>query len=255
MWRRSRVRPQDLPLLMAAAFFCACPWGCSFYAAELAVEVQPPPLPPHWRESFPGLAFRLIYLTGKGWQERVLAAEGTAAVGLAKGTNLPVLAVPLVRGGRVELPPAGAVLPRDLEGARLRLRWEEGPTARALERLWRAGFDPSGLDSRRLSAEIRSRLGQDPWRVDLDRLVRAAVEDRLRVTEIRPAPAAELRLWAGPGRWFLESPYCSPWPVAEGEALVVAEVPLGVHRLFAQGREEWILLRLSEQGVEWKRLR
>jgi hypothetical protein len=171
---------------------------------------------------------------------------------IPKESNWPVLAVPVIRDGRVRLPPAGAVWPLDLSagGQELALSWEGGPLAETLLALRRERVDVSALNTARLDREMRDRSGGDPWRLDLIYLAERLASGEFRVTDIRALPCRTLLLPVPAGTWFLGSPFRSLQTAAEGETLVLTEVPMGTQRLFRSDGLACYILYIGSEAVE-----
>ncbi len=231
-----------LPILLPAAAFTA---GCSWFSPSLEVRVQAPEAPPHWRRAFPELRFRLACPETNPPQPEALPgclpdalpelpAGGSVTLRLPKRANWPVLAYPCARG--VLLPPAGGLFPLDLgpQGDTLALSWEHGPAAELLQALAREGFDIGCLNARRLLEEMLARSAGDPGRLDLNHLAACLVSGEFRVTDLCLLPAPDITLELAPGTWFLDSPFRPAQSLAAGQALLLAAVPLGRHRLFAE---------------------
>jgi hypothetical protein len=176
---------------------------------------------------------------------------------IPKEPNWPVLAVPLARDGQVRLPPAGAVWPLDLAsgGQELALSWEGGPLAEALLALRRERVEVSSLNTSRLGLEMRERSGGDPWRLDLIYLADRLASGQFQVTDIRALPCRDVLLSIPAGQWFLESPFQLPQSAAEGEALLLMQLPFGEHRLFRSDGLTGYTLFVGEQNAliasEW----
>ena len=240
------MRFRLLALPLAAAFAV----GCSWFSPSLEVRVQLPEPPEHWRRAFPELRFQLACPEAELPDALPDApAGGSATLRLPKRGNWPVLAYPRARG--VRLPPAGGLFPLDLtaEGDTLELSWEHGPVAEVFQALAREGFDIAGLNARRLVEQMLARSGGDPGCLDLDHLAACLASGGFRVTDLRLLPARDIALELAPGTWFLDSPLGSTHSLAAGQALPLAVVPLGRHRLFAVELAGGLDLYVSEREV------
>ncbi|MBN1836345.1 MAG: hypothetical protein JW820_10880, partial [Spirochaetales bacterium] len=212
------------------------PSGCRMYETEIPVELELPELPEHWRQCFGAPAWSVVVpATGASFE---IPSHSTAppCVRLPKLQHQPVLAFPAPWGGVCSLPPAAGIYPLDLcaDGRTLRLRWDQGPAGRILQRLLRQGARIEALNVPRLCREILTRYPADPWALDLDAAAAALVSGSFRVTDLGPLPCRTVELEIEPGRWFLESPFLVPAEQHEAAApLSLPEVPLGFHRLFA----------------------
>jgi hypothetical protein len=233
-----------LPLLW---YLCLISAGCSWFSDELTVSVNLPDPPEHWIGAFPQLSYELVIPRVDGTSER-LPWPAEAKLSIPKEPNWPVLAVPLALEGRVELPSAGGVWPLDLsaDGQELVLSWESGPLATVLMALRRECIDVSSLNTTRLTREMQERSGGDPWRLDLVHLEKRLASGEFRVTDIRPLPCRDVLLSVPAGQWFLESPFFAPLISYIESPLILPDVPLGFHQLFAMGRSAWDDLLVTE---------
>jgi hypothetical protein len=127
------------------------------------------------------------------------------------------------------------LFPLDLDAAgdALVLSWEHGAAAEVFLLLVREGLDPGLLNARRLLEEMQARSGGDPGRLDLQLLAERLASGQFRVTDLRLKPARDVSLAIPSGSWFLESPFRSPQALEAGQTLLLPEVPLGAHTLFA----------------------
>ncbi len=234
--------------------------GCSWFSPSLEVRVRVPEPPEHWGQAFPELRFQLASPQVDPLESEVppgalpsalpeAPAGGYATLRLPKRANWPVLAYPCARG--VRLPPAGGLFPLDLTpgGDTLELSWAHGPAAEVFQALAREGFDIGCLNARRLLEEMLARSAGDPGRLDLDHLAACLASGEFRVTALRPLPARDLCLQMPAGAWFLDSPFRSAQSLAAGQALLLAAVPLGSHRLFAVELPGGFDLYVSEPEV------
>jgi hypothetical protein len=234
--------------------------GCRFFACDIPLRLEFPEIPEHWAACFGDPAW-LVVVPGTVVEQLVDAGRNSLVLELPKNQHQPVLSYPIVFGGGCHLPPAAAVYPLDLSVDRrtLALRWEQGPAGELLRRLIAQGVATESLNVSRLCREIRERLGNDPWSLDLDRAAARLASGAFRVTDLRSLDCRQMRIPVEAGRWFLESPFFSPISVPaeagpltnagrsskpgaaveqaayilSGPAeLVLPSVPLGYHRLF-----------------------
>lgn len=245
---RARLAALGLPAALALSL-----GSCSLYQSSVSLAVSLPALPQHWQETFPGLVFLLDH---PGADVELPVAAGSQQVELRppKRTCLPVVAQPCLPGSGLRLPCAGGVYPLDVgPGETLPLSWRSGPAAQLLLELDGQGLDLEHLNVPRLCAEMDLRGGEDPWNLDLVRIAAGLASGQMRVTEIRLQPLAELRLPAGPGRWFLESPLRLPCPADADGIVSLPGVAPGFHRLFALAGGERLDLFVSDREVLWVR--
>ena len=100
------------------------------------------------------------------------------------------------------------------------LDYRRGVVATALTRAVHAGADIEAFNVARLGSEIADRCGDDPWSLDLDRLVDAMC-GQMRVTAIRSVVHAPTSLVAPPGTWYGPSPFAPA--LSGGDEIVIAE--------------------------------
>ncbi len=231
-------------------FLCLPPAACSWFSTELTVGLRLPEPPDHWLEAFPELSYELL-MPGAEAMPQPIAWPADGKLSIPKEPNWPVLAVPVIREGRVRLPPAGAVWPLDLSAeGELAPSWEGGPLAQTLLVLRRERVDVSALNTARLEVEMRDRSEGDPWKLDLPHLAEKLASEEFRVTDIRLLPFRSLLLPVPAGTWFLESPFRLPQVTSEGEALPLTDVPFGAHRLFRGGGLAGYALYVGSKGEE-----
>jgi len=239
---------KDLRLLLC--WLCLQAAGCSWFSPELAVRLLLPEPPGHWLEAFPDLHYELV-TPGADGAPQCIPWPPDRELSIPKEPNWPVLAVPLVQDGQVRLPPAGAVWPLDLAsgGQELALSWEGGPLAETLLALRRERVDVSALNTGRLALEMHDRFGGDPWRLDLVYLAESLASGQFQVTDIRALACRDVLLPVPAGRWFLESPFRLPQLAAEGEELLLLQLPFGEHRLFRSDGLAGYALFVGERDV------
>jgi hypothetical protein len=224
--------------------------SCSFYSPTVSVAVHLPPLPPHWREAFPELAFRIVYPSSEngGFEEQQVDNGAGVDLELPKILYLPVLAYPNLPEQSLPLAPAGGVYPLDCDITNaISLSWHEGATAEVLYRLWRQGVDCSAIDVPRLSREMSLLCQADPWALDLNRICARLAAETFRVTDIRLAPSRDLLLQPGQGSWFLESPFRIQVPADADGSLFLQDVSLGAHSLFGNPPTTCFFLYVQEE--------
>jgi hypothetical protein len=230
--------------------------GCSLYCPTMQTPVILPEVPAHWRGTFPEIELHLEW-PGAGDSAADLAWEASlrqVELRLPKRTYLPVVARPHLPRTGLDLPCAGAVFPLDLgPGCGLHASWARGPLAQLLLELADHGLDIEGINVPRLEEEMRLQAGEDPWNLDLQGIAASLASGQMESAAIRLLPLADLRLPAGPGDWFLESPLRSPCRSDAQGVVSLRGVSPGFHRLFELGGEGRVDLYLSDGEVLWVR--
>jgi hypothetical protein len=253
--------PGGLGVLLASLGLSAC----SLYLPTVHVAVSLPPLPAHWQETFPEVVFQLEFPASDGTTTLAVdlasipARPARSAAGpqqtelrLPKGTYLPVVARPCLAETGIMLPCAGGVYPLDMDpGETLCLSWRRGPAAQLLLDLDGHGLDLEHLNVPRLCAEMDLRGGEDPWNLDLPEIAGSLAAGQMRVTAIHLQPLLDLRLPAGRGSWFLESPLRLPCLADATGVVNLQGVTPGLHRLFEVARGSRLDLYVSDQEVLW----
>lgn len=238
-----------------AALLAALGLGCcSLYCPTLEVSVILPEVPAHWRGTFPEIELHLEWPGAGGstgsmvWDDPLRQVE----LRLPKRTYLPVVARPRLPRPGLDLPCAGAVFPLDLGPEQgLHVSWAQGPLAQLLLDLAGHGVDVEGINVPRLEEEMRRQAGEDPWNLDLQTIAVSLASGQMSSAAIRLLPLADVRLPAGPGDWFLQSPLRRPCR-SDGEGVVsLLGVAQGFHRLFELGGEGRVDLCVSDGEVLW----
>ncbi len=228
--------------------------SCSLFAPGARVLVQVPGPPPHWRQAFPDLCFTVQYVDPRGRIAEVMAeTDGGAWMECSREHNAPVVAWPRGRGGtpaRGELRPAGGFYPLSLgegeQGGSLFTRWEDGCAALVVQRVRSAGSDTALFNAARLAACMRE--AADPWSWDCGAIAGAIAAGSFTFYGLDRLPCRDVEVQAGPGEWFLESPFSTPRAAGPDGTLVLPAVTLGVHLLFSlQGTRRMIWI--GENGV------
>ena len=105
--------------------------GCENPAIRDEYALEFPPLPAPWQELLGSARWRLIWTDGRGVPQ-TLEADGRAAISVVSEWAAPVLAFPYWPDRGIfpgEMRPAGAIVPFDIQGDRLRLSWKAGAEA------------------------------------------------------------------------------------------------------------------------------
>ncbi len=247
-----RLRAPVLGLLLLGCIGCG-PAGCGLLGSAARLQLLLPEPPAHWRATFGDPAWRLLYPGPGGELLKLDLPSGSRSVNVlaAKEACTPFVAYPLLPAGGETLPPAGGVDPPDRGGAdRLPLTWRRGAVASLLLRLASQGGRLEALNVERLVREMEERGGEDPWRLDLDRIAAELAGGSFQVTAIGPAASRDVRLPVGQGSWFTESPFALPVAATDG-ILRLAGLPLGFHRLFEAGGTRRIDLFVTDSELLW----
>ena len=215
--------------------------ACRLFGGGIALGLELPELPAHWREGLGDLEWVILVPGAPGGGEALRVPVSDAAprqISLGKTQHQPVLAYPSIAGGACWLRPAAAVFPLDLsaDGRSLALSWRRGPAAEILRRLLAQDVVVETLNVPRLCREVDERFAADPWSLDLELAAARLAAGAFRVTDLRARPSRSITLSVGPGLWFLESPFAVPVEVAPETSLSFPEVPLGFHRLLEADR-------------------
>jgi hypothetical protein len=261
------------PLLLVLGS-CGNPAIRDDYALEF------PALPGAWQELLGAPRWRLIWMDERG-VARTLDTEGGAVISTVVEWASPALAFPYWPDRGIfpgEMRPAGAIVPFDIRGDRLRLSWRGGAEAwfyRCLTEARNAALAEAGEggvsvpDKRRpecfdwprfrslMSGEaVPPAVRDDPWRVDwqavASRTVRSGFDRRrvvARTEEELTLPAAALGAgpFAGPSPFaapLLPEPdrgYCFP----AGSSSDVYVSPEGMLRL---NRKAWVYYPFEAAG-------
>jgi hypothetical protein len=227
--------------LMTAAL---CLLSCGPFGPLAHVDVLIPIPPPQWTRAFPDLQFCVTFPDSAGREQTVKVADPWNAVTIdcCKTGNTPILAYPCTakdpsrEGGRAgTLRPAGGMYPGSLDesGPRptLLLDWRDGAAATVLFRLLSLGRDISLINASRLCQYFRD--AEDPWNLDLTLIGEKLAAGNFTAYDIDTLPSRDVRVKAGAGEWFLESPFSAVTSLNGEGTLNLAGVSLGMHGLFS----------------------
>ncbi len=226
--RRSRpgaARHREAGLLVAGLLAGLLAGGCALLDAERELVVRFPALPEAW-ESLEGeleVAVEVVFSDGSGWVRDYSYGDAAAVLRMPKAAGAAVLLRPTYRGLR--LPPAGTAVPWLREGDDPAVSWLDGVTATVLRRLAVGGSGFEALNVPRLSREIRDRGGEDPWGVDIDRIVEKLAQDAFRSTYIKEGEKVPLGISFPPGSWVALEPFVRMEAVVRGPTTVELSVP------------------------------
>ena len=259
-----------VPLLVSA-------FSCALLPTETTVVLSLPRTPSRWEAVWGPAQFRVSWRSadGSGSLEEPVAAGGSVRITVPR---LPPVAIRAEavwsQGGGPSLAPgerlgtAGGMWPAGLgatgggdaratggrgerggcQGRRVvPLTYASGPAAEVAWRLLEAGVDLRRFSFERLLAEIADRLPEDPWSLDVDRVVSAVADGAMRVSYVRPVATREIRIAAPEGIWYPGSPFAapvpggSPWPA----------LPVGVTPFYS-GDGRRLIVAVDERGRAWQ---
>lgn len=225
--------------------------GCGMLPTHVDIALVLPKTPNAWREAWGEPQMRVR------WQA---AGEAGALAGVAEPGATVVLTVPRrppialiaepiwAAGGPAvaegEAPAfAGAVW--EAVGVQTISSYRDGALACVVNRLLHAGIDLRRFSVRRLRAEIALRLPDDPWALDVDRVVEAIADGAMRESYVRGREAVETGLIAPPGTWFPVSPFTPAIPGGERWP----PLPVGVSVFYSDdGRRALVLVDDEERA-------
>jgi hypothetical protein len=234
--------------------------SCELVPVTVRVEVELPQTPVLWRETW-GEASYEVHWTAAGDGEPVagsLPAGSRVTVEIPRRSPVAVRAVPVWDGSGPAGGPgepmaiAGALWPAGSESVRygsnsLVLSFRDGPAAQIVHRLHHAGVDLRGFNAARLLVEIRERLPDDPWAIDLERIVQAVGTRSMRASYIRAPELHETGLVAPPGRWLP----CSPFSVPTSGGERWPPLPVGVSSFHSDDGQRWVV-DVDADGRGWQ---
>lgn len=166
---------------------------------------------------------------------------------LPRGGRVAYLAWPLAAGKGGFFLPAGSLYPDGLRGGKLRLEFREGAAVQIAARLLRAGVLPEGFRYDRLAVEMEARA-EDPWMLDLDRIVAAIARGGMNLREIAFVGRRDVSVGAGGGPWKSGDPFAPAL-----SAPLSGSFPLG-ETLFFDGEGFARLFVPSSGPPEWSSL-
>ncbi len=237
--------------------------SCAVLPTTAAVRVLAPHTPRRWEEAWGPAQFRISWRSadGSGALEEPVAAGERVRISVPR---LPPVAIraeaiwirdggPFLAAGE-RLRTAGGVWPAELRGDGSRgergvvaLTFASGPAAEVAWRLLEAGSDLRRFSFDRLVTEIADRLPDDPWSLDIERVVSAVANGAMRATYVREIATKDVRILAPDGVWHPGSPFAgpylagAPWPA----------LPVGVTPFYsADGRR--LIVEVDERGRAWQ---
>ena len=232
-----RLLYATLSLVVPLLSGCSAPWVSTTIACAL------PQTPPLWANVWGDPTYTVTWCSPTGQGTAPNGSPGpdsegdsSALPGFAPGASF-VLEVPNTppvlitaeptwddgvpaRSGEEPFACCGAVWPYHLDGEAVALDYRRGVVATALTRAVRSGARIEAFNVARLETEISTRCGDDPWSVDMERLV-DAIRGQMRVTAIRSMVESPTSLVAPTGLWYGPSPFAAV--LRGGEGIVVAE--------------------------------
>lgn len=236
--------------------------SCDLLPTTVTVRVTAPATPPAWETAWGPASFVV------SWRSAAESHTSSAVMPAGEQTHVTVPRLPPVairaeaiwpddRGPALaageRLAGAGGVWPFDLQDAGspsrdqvLHLSFDSGPAAEVTWRLLEAGVDIRRFSVDRLSAEIAERLPDDPWELDIDRVVTAVAEGAMRVTYVRPVASRPVSVAVPAGIWYRASPFARP-VTGEGG---MPPLPVGVTVLYASTNRR-LVVDVDERGRAW----
>lgn len=238
---------------LSAVFRAAAPavlvlsfWGCSLLEGEREVEVRLPELPAGWESLGGDIGFILEYPGPDGEIRRrgIFAAGEDAGLALPPEGNVPVTARPVFLASPAPglgMRPAGGIFPRDVSAAgELLLTWEEGFLAECLLEVYRNAGNAEWVNVERLAAGVRDKAPENPWVLDMRKIVRSLIYGRYYGGFIAPRtlypPAGPIP--GLPEDWLWGDPFFS----------AAGGFYSGFHRAIAPGGRTWLDLYADEKG-------
>ncbi len=236
--------------------------SCDFLPTTVTVRVTAPETPAVWEAVWGPARFAVSWRSAAGGHtsSAVIPAGGQTYITVPRLLPVAVRAEavwpedrgPALAAGE-RLATAGGVWPFDVEDARspcqdqiLHLGFDSGPAAEVTWRLLEAGVDIRRFSVDRLSAEIADRLPDDPWELDIGRVVTAVAGGAMRVTYVRPVAARDVSLAVPEGRWYRFSPFADPVTDTGG----MLTLPVGVTVLYGS-TDRRLVVDVDERGRAW----
>jgi hypothetical protein len=221
-----------------------CLVSCGAFGPQAQIYVLIPVPPLTWTRAFPDLEFRLAFPDSAGREQVVKVADPgkPVAIDCSKTGNTPILAYPCsARDDKGEigragmLRPAGGMYPGSLDESSpqptLVLDWRDGPVATVLFELLLLGRNISLINAARLSQYFRD--AEDPWHLDLQLIEGELATGKFTAYDLDALPCRDVYVKAGPGEWFMESPFSTVTSLTEQGTLSLPGVSLGMHGLFS----------------------
>ena len=214
-------------------------------------------MPAAWEAAWGPALFRLEWKTpaGSGSLREPVAPGASAVVTVPRVPPVAFRAVPVwPHGTGPGLAPgeslcyAGALWPTasQASGSRLELSFERGSAVDVVWRLLEARVDLRDFAVDRLQYEIARRLVDDPWSLDVDRVVAAISRRAMRESYVRGVETVEVTVIAPPGRWLASSPFAVP--LAGGGT--ISSLPVGVTTYYSPEGGRWVVEAVSD-GRTW----
>jgi hypothetical protein len=242
-----------------------CLSGCGPGLWEMPCLIELPEFPPHWKEVFGEIRWRLEWINPRGGKEvRELAEGGRMEISVMPEWPSPVLARPFV-SGRVRpglLKAAGAIFPHDVSGNSLILSWQGGVDASFY---WELAAASESLAAE-LSAQAAKRRPQyfdwprfralftegvaaediraDPWLAGWKDIARKTVQSGFNSRYISAENRTDIAVPGCSGLWTGTSPFAAPIIAEDGAVFPArqeADIWYSAARTLVCTTETWIL--------------
>ena len=214
-------------LLFAALAVTALTVSCELLPTTASIVLLLPHTPQLWAEAWGPARYHVSWrsVMGEHMLPDSVAADGRAVIHVPRLPPVAVRAVafwpeggPALADGE-QLAIAGAVwsASSSADGPRhLALTFAGGPVANVAWRLLEAGVDARSMSFARLDAEVAERLPDDPWSLDVDRVVAAFAARAMRATYVREVERRSVELDVPSGSWLSASPFVAAATPATG---------------------------------------
>ena len=190
------------------------------------------PLPARWREIFgEELRFRLDWYDQRGRPRSTTLShiDSVPSITVALLSQTPLYLTPLTPGGE-ELQPAGALYPLSLDrNDHLSLSWRVGCLSRFLHRHFPSARWYYNFNAQRLQREVHTRsAGRNCW-VNYPTIAARMQIGAMRADAIKVHPLYRHTVTLEAGEWRAVDLHTASRIVHRGGALVLPELPAGIH--------------------------
>lgn len=224
--------------------------GCAFLTDYFLVDVSLPPLPNTWDGRVSISHFTVKYVDEHGMQNEA-SSDGNSPVSvrIAKNAVSPVVAVPVCTDPSIILKPAGALVPLHVDNSgNLTLTWLHGFLSALLFSCAPLRSQMQAVNAARLSREIISESGGNPWRIDPEPIREGIATGTLTSSRILLLPDFDLTIPAENGVWLSANPLDGRKVEWADGTLRTEDVPMGFSCYFMLDRDGTIHLQVDEAG-------